>query len=112
MALNAKHIFTFNYDNTLDVLADVESSRRLLGQRNQALEQVLLYQDLLEKYKSEYIGFNNDPEETEDTSSKEISEYSSKKRDYTKLNEILKKINLGLEIYSDNVSDFHKLYQV
>ena len=112
LALNAKHIFTFNYDNTLDVLADVESSRRLLGQRNQALEQVLLYQDLLEKYKSEYIGFNNDPEETEDTSSKEISEYSSKKRDYTKLNEILKKINLGLEIYSDNVSDFHKLYQV
>lgn len=111
LALNAKHIFTFNYDNTLDILADVESSRRLLDQKNQALEQTLLYQDLLEKYKLEYIGFSNTPEETEDTSSKELSEHSSKKRDYTKLNEILKKINLGLEIYSDSVSDFHKLYQ-
>lgn len=36
LALKAKHIFTFNYDNTLDLLADVDTSSKLLAQKDDA----------------------------------------------------------------------------
>lgn len=108
LALNAKHIFTFNYDNTLDILADVEASSRLLNQLNQATERALFYQDLLEKYKIEYIKLSINITDVEYTSS---TASPNKTIDYTRINKIIDDASLDLIPYSDSISDYQKLYE-
>lgn len=110
LALKAKHIFTFNYDNTLDVLADVDTSSKLLTQQNQAEQKVDSCRKLLDEYLTEYakvsdrITYQNDFN-TINTETKGC------KIDYAPINTIIDLLNLGLEHYRDNTPDLHALYQ-
>lgn len=110
LALKAKHIFTFNYDNTLDVLADVDTSSKLLAQQNQADQKVDSYRKLLDEYKTEYEKLKNGI--TYQTNSHtNSSESKGGKIDFTQINTIINEFNLGLELYCDNTTDFEALHQ-
>lgn len=51
LKLNAKHIFTFNYDNTLDVVADVKKTEELKNRKNEATKKLIKCENLLQEYK-------------------------------------------------------------
>ncbi|WP_285815520.1 SIR2 family protein [Phocaeicola sartorii] len=111
LALKAKHIFTFNYDNTLDILADVDASGKLLEQHNQADQIIDSYQKLLDEYLTEYEKLR-DSITYQNNSSTKNSESKGKKIDYARINTIIERFSLGLEPFRDNTPDFQALYQM
>ena len=111
LALKAKHIFTFNYDNTLDVLADVDTSSKLLAQKDDADNKVYICRKLLDEYVAEYSQLKENM--TRQTGSGiQNSESKGEKMDYAKINEIIKKLQLGLTPYGDDTPDFQRLFQI
>ncbi len=112
LSLNAKHIFTFNYDNTLDILADVDVSNRLLEQQAQAEKKTQEYDRLQEKYESEYTKLKKDIEFWKPRdSSVDDSDGIGNILDFSSINEVIRSIGPGLEEYCDDTSDFHSLRQ-
>ena len=109
LALKAKHIFTFNYDNTLDVLADVDTSSKLLAQKNDADNKVYNYQKLLDKYIAEYRKLE-DNITCQIGSDLKSSESKGDKMNYEEINAIINELQLGLTLYGDDTSDFQRLY--
>ena len=110
LALKAKHIFTFNYDNTLDVLADVDTSSKLLAQKDDADNKVYKYRKLLDEYVAEYRMLQENM--TRQTGSGiQSSEFKGDKMNYEGINEIINELQLGLTLYGDNTSDFQELCQ-
>lgn len=112
LSLNAKHIFTFNYDNTLDILADVDVSDRLLKQQVQAEEKAQEYVRLQDKYESEYEKLQKDiecwkPRDSAVGESVNISDMV----DFSSINEVIRNIGPGLDEYCDDTSDFQSLRQ-
>ena len=108
LSLDVKHLFTFNYDNSLDILADVSVSGRLLEQQERANKQLQILQDALEQYVVEYETLGINITDAENTSSTEAKD---EKIDYTKINGVINNVGLGLTPYSDSVSNFQELYQ-
>lgn len=108
LSLDVRHLFTFNYDNTLDILADVYASSQLLEQQEQADKKVQNLQDALERYIIEYERLGINITDAEDVSSTEAKD---EKIDYTQINGIINNEGLGLIPYSDSVSNFQELYQ-
>ena len=108
LSLDVKHLFTFNYDNSLDILADVSASSRLLEQQERANKQLQILQDALEQYVVEYEMLGINITDAENTSSTEAKD---EKIDYTKINGVINNVGLGLTPYSDSVSNFQELYQ-
>ncbi len=49
--LGSKHIFTFNYDNTLDVLADVTNTESIYAEQAEAEKKLAVYRKFEKKYK-------------------------------------------------------------
>ena len=112
LSLDARHIFTFNYDNTLDILADVDVSKRLLDQQARAEEKVQEYVSLQEKYESEYAKLQKDiecrkPRGSAVGESVNISDMV----DFLSINEVIRSIDPGLDEYCDDTSDFQSLCQ-
>ncbi|MCH5246073.1 MAG: SIR2 family protein [Muribaculaceae bacterium] len=109
LALKAKHIFTFNYDNTLDILADVGTSNKLLEQQNQAESRIRSHRLLLDKYVIEYEKLRENLSLQNNVITKS-SESKNSKIDFSEINAIIKSFNIGLSLYCDNTSDFQELY--
>lgn len=109
LALKAKHIFTFNYDNTLDVLADVDTSGKLLERQNQADQKVDSCRKILDEYLTEYAKLRDSLTYQNDSYTNN-SEAKGSKIDYDQINAIIKRLDLGLNPYCDNTSDFQELY--
>ena len=93
LSLDVKHLFTFNYDNSLDILADVSASSRLLEQQERANKQLQILKDALEQYVVEYEMLGINITDTENTSSTEAKD---EKIDYTKINGVINNVGLGL----------------
>ena len=111
LSMDAKHIFTFNYDNTLDILADVESAKDLLDNQIQAENKKQKYKSLLEEYKREYEKLNNDLNHI--ISSKPMEDDSKSQSiifDFSSINAIIGRADIGLSEYYDEASDFRTLY--
>lgn len=109
LALGAKHIFTFNYDNTLDILADVDATSKLLTQEFDATEKATRYKKLLEEYAREYNRFSKTKESAVIPDS-EDSEFKSTVVDFSGIDKIVEKFQLGLQPYSSCISDRQNLY--
>lgn len=57
LGLGVKHIFTFNYDNALDILAGVDVAGEWLQKQEKAVQEVNRYKSFLEQYKGLYCEF-------------------------------------------------------
>lgn len=57
LGLGVKHIFTFNYDNALDILAGVDVAEEWSQKQEKAVQEVNRYKFLLEQYKGLYCEF-------------------------------------------------------
>lgn len=110
LALGARHIFTFNYDNTLDVLADVNASHQLLARQFCADDRVQNCRKLKEEYEREYARLKDALTFKEDSDS-ESSEAKSSAIDFSQINRIIKDLDLGLQPYCAGSSDMEKLYE-
>ena len=105
LALGARHIFTFNYDNTLDVLAEVDVSNELLKDQLQADNKLWAYTKLLDKYKIEYAALKK----IDADSAYEHSESKGGVVDFSSINCIIDELGLSLQPYTCS-SEIQPLY--
>lgn len=111
LSLNAKHIFTFNYDNALEILANVDASSQLWEQQVCADNKAHAYTDLLTAYKLAYATLNESVRCHQDKSDIGESDSNDEKIDFSRINAIVDKIDLDLDYFCDSTSDIQALYQ-
>ncbi len=100
LGLGTKNIFTFNYDNTLDVLANVQDSANLLRQRREAEQKLGGILSLLEKYKAEYSKLH-DSGKIKNIPEDAVSATGADYGDYKRINEIIDSFGMSLKTFSD-----------